>query len=86
MRPDELIGGWTGDHGTASTSSLGARGALGMWRYLSYSPPENRQPLRLQEVQLGRSTDREERAWQWGEPGVLFSHHCYVTPTVTIML
>ena len=39
-------------------------GYVTMWRYLSYSPPENRRPLRLSEVQLGRSTDREKRAWQ----------------------
>ena len=37
-----------------------------VWRYSSYSPPENRQPLRLHGVQLGRSTDREERAWRAG--------------------
>ena len=55
---------------------------LKVWRYLSYSPPENRRPLQLQEVQLGRSTDREERAWQAGRTRstflpLLFHHsHC----------
>ena len=50
--------------------------------YPSYSPPENRRPLRLSGVQLGRSTDREKRAWQAGRARStffppLFRHsHC----------
>ena len=53
-----------------------------MWRYSSYSPPENRRPLRLQGVQLGESTDREGESWQVGRAGCtyllpLFHHsHC----------
>ena len=28
----------------------------------------------------------QERAGKWGEPSVLISYHCPVTPTVTFML
>ena len=58
--------------------------ALGMWRYSSYSLPENRRPLRL--YSKARVRAEKERAGKRGEPSVLISYHCSVTPTVTFML
>ena len=55
-----------------------------MWRSTSYSRSENRRPLRLHEVQPGQEERAEqEKAGKQGEPDVLISYQCPVTPTVT---
>ena len=86
MRLEELIGGWTGDHGTASTLSLGAG--------RPWACGDIRLILRLRIDDLsdfteyswaGVRTERREPG-ERGEPGVLISYHCSVTPTVTFML
>ena len=86
MRPEELIGGWTGDHGTASTSSLGAG--------RPWACGDIRLILRLRIDDLSDFMKyswagvraEKERAGKRGEPSVLISYHCSVTPTVTFML
>ena len=60
--------------------------ALGMWRYSSYSPPENRRPLKLRKYSWdGVRTERREPG-ERGELGVLSSHYCSVTLIVTVKL
>ena len=59
-----------------------------MWRYLSYSPPENRRPLRLQKYSFhGVRTERRKpgRAGR-ARSTLLSSHHCSVTLIVTVKL
>ena len=62
---------------TAGMTPLGNHVAAirSVWRYSSYSPPENRRPLRLHGVQLGRSTDREGESLASGVSRV------YLSPT-----
>ena len=55
-----------------------------VWRYSSYSPTENRRPLGL--YSKARVRAEKEEAGKQGEPSVLISYHCSVTPTVTFML
>ena len=56
-------------HGTSCLGTL-------LWRYSSYSTPENRPPLRLHGVQLGGSTDRE------GESLASGASQVYLSPTI----
>ena len=51
-----------------------ASSASWLWRYSSYSPAENRKPLRLHGVQLGGSTDREGESLASGASRVYLSH------------
>ena len=59
-----------------------------MWRYSSYSLPENRQPLRLR-GERGCLEGREQRGESQAagnEPGAYFAHHCSLTLIVTVKL
>ena len=77
MRWEELIGGWTGT----------VEEAPGMRKSTSYSQSEIRRPLQLHEVQPGQEDRAEqEKAGKQGEPDVLISYQCPVTPTVTFKL
>ena len=56
-----------------------------LWRYSSYSPPENRPPLQLRKYRYGvRGVWRERR--KPDELGVITSHHCSITLIVTVKL
>ena len=77
VRREELIGGWTGDH----------RGDPGMWRSTSYSRQRIDDLSDFLEVQPGQEERAEqEKAGKQGEPDVLISYQCPITPTVTFKL
>ena len=61
---------------------------LELGRCVSYSRPENRRPLRLPEVCTTGQEEwaEQEKAGKQGEPDVLISYQCPVTPTVTFKL
>ena len=75
MRREELIGGWTGEPGE------GRPWACGDIRLILRLRIDNLSDFTARRVQA-----EKERAGKQGEPGVLISYHCSVTPTVTFML
>ena len=57
-----------------------------LWRYSSYSPPENRRPPRFREYAAGGREQRGESQAAGTEPGEYFSLYCSLTLTLTVKL